>query len=342
MAESSMREAFQDATHKPFISIRDVFTFWQSSLREMERILTLPLPDLSTLKLKKIDMFGESEGQGITFISERNKWVVSVRFRIFECQTADGDLYDSTLHETGMSLTREEISDILQKATSTKPMTTMEIDHIGAAEYYNGLIFAPIESEDTDYGPPTLVAFDSELRNIVAFAILDCKDDDCGFCAINPFNGYLYTNDAGEVDRLKAYDVSEFYKAMNNPSEWPKEVSAPWIDKKDLLLCKDDGSPDHLTSLQGAVFSKNGRVYLSRSPPGEIVYTYDNFITAFSSLTGRRIGEWDAPNFEGHYDEIEGICIHPSGVIYFAVSSMNGSKWTDIYALKYSDANTHT
>ncbi len=338
MATVSVRETFQDITGKPFIGLRDASTAWPGSLREMARILALPPPDLDTWPddPKTIDTFDEEEGQGITFVGD-DEWILSIKTRIFKCKTTNGDLlYNSTLQETGVSKTREEIATALG-------LTTNEIDHIGAIEYYNGLIFAPIESEDKS-SDPILVAFDLDLE-IVAYTLWT-DSNDFGYCAVNPFNGLMYTSEYGgdcwDVDCIKAYDVSAFYNAMKTKADWP--VNIPTIERKrenDIHLLKSDGTHDQLSEIQGAAFSPNGRLYLSRSH-AQWDKTKINAITVFSSITGRRIGEREY-NFRGAYDEIEGICIHPSGTVYVSVNQ--GTSYTEIfwiYALRYSDPNTLT
>jgi hypothetical protein len=341
MAAISVRGAFADVTTDG-VDPRRVFSVWPASVREMARILALPPPDLGTWPddPKEIDTFDEEEGQGIAFLADdaaQDKWILSIRTRIFKCKATNRDLYDSTLQEMGVSRTREDIARALG-------LTTKEIDHIGALAYSNGLLVAPIESEKNNYGPPTLAAFDPDLHLVAHTFLTDAVGNDCGYCTINPFNGLLYTSEYGggghDVDCIKAYDVSAFYDALKTPANWPVTIfTLPRRPERDIHLLKSDGTPDHLSEIQGAAFSPNGRLYLSRSHHQTGGWNV-NAITAFSSITGRRLGEREY-DFKGAYDEIEGICIQPSGTVYVSVSS--GTAYTEIfwiYALRFADPNT--
>ena len=84
----------------------------------------------------------------------------------------------------------------------------------------------------------------------------------------------------------------------------------------DIQLTTPTGVKDE-EGIQGLAFSTNGRIYVTRSL-GE--GPWNNLIYVYNALTGQRFGEGREWDFSGSNDEIEGISVHPSGVLYVAVA----------------------
>jgi hypothetical protein len=88
--------------------------------------------------------------------------------------------------------------------------------------------------------------------------------------------------------------------------------------------------------MQGVAFSVNGRVYVTRSLGDG---PWNNLIYVYSALTGRRFGEGREWDFPGSGDEIEGIAIHPSGVLYVAVADNDNETFDtddfDLYTFRF-------
>lgn len=332
----SLVQSLAKVGKKPPFSIKDGFQTQPNSLREILRILNLPNPKLETLQYKKIHEFSENDAQGLTY-GYNNIWFLSSQYKIFKYSIQGNDLFTPTKLRR---LKKVRLSDLIG-ATNLK----QEYDHIGDIDYFGGLIFAPIRHyelvtvgpfRDSKSKPPHILLALSKNLEVVGYCFLSMETGD-SWCAINPWNRLLYMPNTSDTTSLLTYDVSVFYKVLHDDRHtWGKNVSIR-LHNKGFQLKKEDGSPTEVTNIQGAVFSQNGRLYIPRYNGDGPWY---NYLHVYNALTGIRLSVSPEYDFPGGLDEIEGISIHPSGVIYVAVA-INDILSTDefeIYAFKYSNS----
>jgi hypothetical protein len=173
-------------------------------------------------------------------------------------------------------------------------------NHIGSPTYYSGRIYVPID------GTTSIWILDTNLNDRGIFEL--GKNENGSFlqpgsvpwCAINPWNGYLYSSIAGDdeasafgVDRVYAYDLSGNKFAFMG--ELPLE-----------------GGIMH--RVQSGCFSKNGHLYLaadSYSQDGQLLNGGE--IRSYSALNGAFLGSlrllYDRRYWPGEAEELECIWI---------------------------------
>ena len=159
------------------------------------------------------------------------------------------------------------------------------------------------------------------------------------WCAVNPWNGLLYMPNCNDDRFLNLYNISEFYTTLRNRAEWGKCVNIDFLENKRYWFYKIGETVASVPAIQGIAFSQNGRLYVTRySKPS--LHPWFNYINIYDTMTGKELARpHEAINFSDFWDEIEGISIHPSGIIYIAVA-INQEIQTDrfqIYAFKYPD-----
>jgi len=131
-------------------------------------------------------------------------------------------------------------------------------DHIGDIDYYNGWIYAPFE--------PTLQVLmitpdfqSSRMAHLQGADGGPPPQKEFPWCAINPWNSYLYSSDFYDVAQINSYDPNDNF-----------------IYKGSLKLQVP------LKEVQGGCFSQNGHLYLSSSS--------SNDIRGYSVLNGAYLG----------------------------------------------------
>jgi len=162
--------------------------------------------------------------------------------------------------------------------------------HIGAPDYFEGKIYVPVEPSSAVWVTDTnLMTLDIQpLGGSIGSAP---QGQSMPWCAINPWNGYLYSSTFDNVDRIYAYDPANHFAH---------------VEKKDILL--QGGT---VNKINGGCFSQNGHLYLASNDT--------QYITGYSTLNGAFLGyhwveydkDWDVAQ------EIEGISItrldYPTG-----------------------------
>jgi len=326
------------------IRIPSNFQTCPDSLKEIVRILNLSNPDLDTLIRKKVFVFSAENAQGVTF-AYNNIWFLSNENKIFKYSITGNDLYDNP--EVNRLDTRKldeliESTNIDNPWIETMGFKTCIYNHIGDIVYWDGknpeqgLLFLPVKNAIKGE-QHLLLTLCSKTLHVVGYSVLPHgTGESC--CAINPWNNLLYLPIVDEPYYFNAFDISEYYRIFLNPRRWGKSVNIIRRDDKRFYLYDQDGNPEQV-SAQGIAFPNNGRLYVTRWEKNKGFF--DNYLRIYNSLTGRRLADEKQYNFEGTGDEIEGISIHPSGVIYIAVAD---NDWPDtdefeIHAFKYSDAS---
>lgn len=157
--------------------------------------------------------------------------------------------------------------------------------HIGAIDFHNGKIFAALE-------PSLRVLMFDTGPSFLGFADLkrgtfdNLPQTSMPWCAINPWNGMLYSSNFDGVDRVHAYDPARDF-----------------MFHESLVL---EGSA--VNGVQGGVFSQNGHLYLASDASQEL--------RAYSALNGAFLGSrkisYDKSTLEA--EEMEGLAILPMTV----------------------------
>lgn len=153
--------------------------------------------------------------------------------------------------------------------------------HIGDPSHHAGKIFVPVEG-----GMATVWVLDTNLNTLGITPLGGAsgpspQGGSMPWCAVNPWNGYLYSSSFDNVDRIYAYDPSHNFTYMG-----------------DLRL-----QGGIVNRVQGGCFSNHGHLYLTSDSTKEI--------RAYSALNGAFLGSHVVPYEKGGVDqeEMEGITI---------------------------------
>jgi hypothetical protein len=299
-------------------------------LLEIVRILNLPDPDFSGWSRRCVLSFSENKAQGVVFAHD-DVWFLSSKDTVFRFSVEGSDLYQPTgVHR----VSRKSRNELVQEAG----LDGDDYVHIGGLGYLDGLVFVPIENKDHN-APWLLLGITEELR-LVGYSFLPRETRDA-FVAINPWNRLLYVSSRSETNHLYAYDASEFLQLLPYPQLYGALVCTQSREERNISLFLEDDIPDDTPGPQGISFSEDGYIFLSWwrcttriedvSPwdplwwlavliadiGGECV-EFANHIRVYNALTGVFLYERKY-DFEGTLDEIEGLSVHPSGVLYVAV-----------------------
>jgi hypothetical protein len=312
---ASLRAALQQLGVSAQNGLRDALEVHPPSLGELIRVAFLEQPRLVDLEPDDPDAFESFEvedPQGIVHAGS-STWFLSSQFTVRRCTIEGGDPFRPTDVVHGSS---RHIDDLLEEAGLPD-----EYDHFGDLGFRGSIVYVPVRRVDEER-PHLIVGLSTQLR-VVGWAELSSTTGESA-CAVNPWNGYLYVPGRDNSGRLEAYDRSPFDARLGQPSLWGRRLSIARRQASDIRLRTPAGANDG-GGIQGFAFSANGRIYVTRSLGDG---PWNNLIYAYNALTGRRFGdgrEWD---FSGSGDEIEGISIHPSGVLYVAVAD-NDPEWID-------------
>lgn len=304
-----LRQALASWDIEPPCRIPDVLRTHPKSLKEIVCILNLPAPKLEAFERRKAHEFSENNAQGLAY-AYGQVWFLSSERNLFKCSVTGEDLYRPTFRH----LAKRSLSRLLAEAGLDED----GYDHIGDLDYCDGLLFAPIRHR-SHRTPHALLALSEDLE-VVGYAVLlqNTKDS---WCAINPWNKLLYMPSEDSKGLLVVYDPSPFFAILPHRSRWGERVDLPPQAAKSFYLYREDGTLDRVSG-EGASFSANGWLLLSEwycrtHAFGECI-DFANSLRIYSALTGVRFDKREY-NFDGHYDEIEGVSIHPSGIFYVAV-----------------------
>lgn len=152
--------------------------------------------------------------------------------------------------------------------------------HIGHPAVWDGKIYVPVEPTDAD-DTARVLEIDTELSTWVISDLGENSDRDppgkMPWCAINPWNSYLYSSVFDDVDCVSACDPNNLFSF-----------------KKTLKI-----EGEKINSVQGGCFSNNGHLYLTSDDSADI--------RGYSALNGKFVGSFKLDYGDG--DEIEGLCI---------------------------------
>jgi hypothetical protein len=153
-------------------------------------------------------------------------------------------------------------------------------NHLGDIDYYQGRIYAALEE------PIQVLMVSTSDFSTWSRASLrgptggSAPQDHMSWCAINPWNGYLYSSQFDGVAEVFAYD----------PAHEFTQVPAASIR---LEIATD--------AVQGGCFSNNGHLYLSSNA--------SNDIRGFSALNGAFLGSAAIEVDHDEGEEVEGVAV---------------------------------
>lgn len=284
----------------------------------------LPKPKLDRFDYRKVLDFPEEKAQGVTF-GTGNILFLSSKSTVFRLSMSGRDLYDNPGFQFEKKVTLSDLSRIVG-------LNPRDYDHIGDIDFFDGLIFVPVRNRARDNN--LLFVLSPELE-LTGFAQLPGFTGD-GFCAVHPRSGNLLMEHKRESRYLISFDISQFYRMSKRPGDWGfrADVSAAgkfWFHDRSGEMFET------VNSIQGIAFSPNGRLYVTRyngrGPWLNYIDVYNGGSGLLLDRTGNNI------DFPGYYDEIEGISVHGSGIIYIAVALHNNFEPDrfQIYAFRYRD-----
>ena len=182
-------------------------------------------------------------------------------------------------------------------------------NHVGDIDYHDGIIYVPISEPKSS---KKVWEISRDLETVRIASVSNDPDPGLGWCAINPWNGYLYTSLGSYVKQIHAYDPSNNYEY-----EGSLELDGP-----------------QLNGLQGGCFSTNGHLYLTSDlfvtkkydkPPA----TKD--IRGYSALNGAFLGsrtvsyDHDPSSWPRVREEMEGLAL--------ANASFGGGSLTHVHVV---------
>jgi hypothetical protein len=306
---ASLRDALQQLEVSAQNGLRDALPVRPpGGPRELIRVATLPVPRLADLEPdapRAFESFEVEDPQGLAH-GGGDRWFLSSQSSVERCTIEGRDPFRPTGLRRG---DRRSLRALLQEAGLAAAVPFF--DHVGDLNFASSLVYAPIRRSGGE-GPNLMLGLSRDLR-VVGWAELPASAGE-STCAVNPWSGLLYVPGRDDTGRLEAHGVSAFVRRLGEPSRWGRRLEVVPAPRANIQLRTPAGDDDG-EGLQGMSFSANGRIYVTRS--GDEPYV--NRISVYSALTGRRFGarRWDFP---GDGDEIEGVAVHPAGVLYVAVN----------------------
>lgn len=151
--------------------------------------------------------------------------------------------------------------------------------HVGAPGWFEGQVYVPVQ------GPHGVAVMPDDLSS-QAFRPVATDQDLFAWCDVNPLNGRLYTT---IYDHYSDADHIVFAYDRETLERRPED---------DLRL---GPSPIHFDRIQGGVFTRRGRLILSRSGP--------NGVFCFSAVNGHCFGGIHLGDFGSSGSEVEGVTV---------------------------------
>ena len=290
MANLSLREHLskigEPKPGKAFRLVRNFYVLPPSRrLRDMMRAMLSPQPSQWTKpnEGKFLDRDSDhgwtTDCQGVTH--DDNFWYIS-----------SDHAHESGIHTHRKRVYRLSLSHVVDGHVDVADSGS---EHLGAIDYYKGRIYCAMER------PVQILIIDTppftewKRAALVGEENGPAPQDSCPWCAINPWNGLLYSSNNGHhapgEDTLRAY-------RFDKPSS--RFMHVPTAD---IVLS------EKIRKIQGAVFSKNGHALLASD--------HSNDIRCYSVLNGQFLGRAAIRENDSFFvqEEVEGLTIW-EGVSY--------------------------
>jgi hypothetical protein len=327
----SLRDSLANIGKSTPFHLRGDLQLHPPSVREATRIMNLPWPPTPLWERRKVHDFPEENAQGVAY-AEGEVWFLSSEWNLFRAIVTGPDPF----RPTSISRTKKVgLRDLLQHTGRN----TRDYDHISDIHWHRHLLFM-IARCTRSTGAHLLLAVSDDLE-LVAFADVPAGLSD-SWVAVDPWSGDGFIGSG--AGQFYVFDLSEFYDALGRQAQWPHPVQLRAAQRALYNVFREDGrTPDTVTSVQGITFSQNGRLYVARfderSGPG--AGPWDNLLQVYETMTGRCLARHKV-DFPQTYDEIEGLAMHPSGILYVAVAinDLLSSDQFQLHAFLNNDSST--
>lgn len=289
---------------QPATALPSGFHAAPNSLRAVIRAATSPRLDRWQTPDRRefANMIWTEEAQGIT--TDGDFWYFSSN------NAAKRAIYkfDASFLPVDIGLLPLELGEIVQNPLGGRELAL----HLGDIDFAGGLIYAAVE-------PRLLVArFTTEPRFLDVHPLRagprgPVPQSDMPWCAINPLNGWLYSSNFSNVDRVFAYDPQRAFAFCD---ELP--LGGPPVER-----------------VQGGVFSANGRLYLTSDQSGDV--------RCYCAMNGAFFGARQIPYTPGalEAEEVEGIAIRAApradgaATVYVVVLDNDWPDRDDVFLVSY-------
>lgn len=180
--------------------------------------------------------------------------------------------------------------------TEINHISSTQNEHIGHPALWNNKLYVPVEP-DNDNRTARVWVLDTDFTTSDSSNIYFPLGENNNrrppgkipWCAVNPWNSFLYSSVFSGVNCLSAYDPNDSFAYKG----------------------KIDLEGDTVDKVQGGCFSNNGHLYLTSDDSVDI--------RGYSALNGSFLGSLGLDYGDG--DEIEGLClghaIDPAGITSF-------------------------
>ena len=192
----------------------------------------------------------------------------------------------------------------VQRTGIPKELSTLGYNHFGDLDHHNGYLFVPFEHVNASPAVPraALAVFKAENLAYLGHAVL--SQEEAGWCAINPANGWLYSSSgyAAKADDPNYYIHVYYVRVKENPSV------ITLIDQAPLRIYNENGGPITLSGGQGGTFSEDGQLLYLVSGGYDTEQPEDG-ISVFDTMSGKRVAKStngaEPFNYEWHPGTIE-------------------------------------
>ena len=148
---------------------------------------------------------------------------------------------------------RDLSTDFPDRSTTIEPVnerTGLNYNHFGDPDFFEGLLWAPVTGPNLD---GIISVWDSELRLLTTIVVPPIRPGEVirsvPWCAMNPFNGFLYTSIFTNTNELRMYSRDSVGGAL---------VLTP----RGALPLRAESQPIKIPRAQGGAFSPNGHLYV--------------------------------------------------------------------------------
>lgn len=303
----SLRQTLQSAGLPTPFSVREDLETHPASIRELLRVLQLPVAYLDWDQEQQLWEKTHNNIQGLACI-DGDTCVITSQTHIFLARSTANSRYSDIVR-------KEAVADLTSQTD-----LGLACDHFSDPDHRNGLIFFVFDVDGGGDVSSALFACDLTFRVVGYTKIGENVSSAC--CAFHPWNGLLYLKEAGQrTHRLLAHDVGQYFARFTSGdmTQWGTHIDFVRHADQDIALRDAAGQPSQVEEIQGMAFSPNGRLYLTHwhdygGGPGP----WENYLSIYSTLSGRFMWSSGDVDYEGDYDEIEGISLFAgAGEVFF-------------------------
>jgi len=302
----SFRQTLKAASLTTPFSVRNDLQTHPESVRDLLRVLRLPSAYLDWTLHQQLWEKTHDNIQGLTCI-DKNTAVITSQSHIFLAKSTDTSRYANIVQT-------KSVADLANQTDLGLPC-----DHFSDPDHRDGLVFFVFDVDD-DSGTvaSALVACDLTFE-VIGYTRLG-DDVSAACCAVHPWNGLLYLKEAGSrTHKLLAHDVSRYFARHVSGVQLGAHIEGARRPDQDIGLRDGSGKSTRVEEIQGMAFSPNGRLYLTHyHATGDGPGPWQNYLSIYSALTGGFMWSSGDVDYDGDYDEIEGVALLPgAGEVFF-------------------------